>query len=42
MRPTSGSATINGFDLETQQKEIRKIINISPQESAVAKKFDRF
>lgn len=36
MQPTSGTAQINGFDL-SDKKEIRKIINISPQETAVAK-----
>ena len=36
-RPTSGSAIIDGFDLIKQAEEIKKIINISPQESAVAK-----
>lgn len=35
--PTSGSASINGFDIIKQKNEVRKIINISPQESAVAK-----
>lgn len=35
--PTGGSAKINGFDLVKERTEIRKIINISPQESAVAK-----
>lgn len=35
--PTSGTAVINGYDLIRQQDKIRKIINISPQESAVAK-----
>ena len=35
--PTSGSALINGLDLIKNRDEIRKIVNISPQESAVAK-----
>ena len=35
--PTSGTATINGYDLLEERDNIRKIINISPQESAVAK-----
>ena len=35
--PTDGRAKINGFDLVKERAEIRKIINISPQESAVAK-----
>lgn len=35
--PTSGTAQINGFDLINEREEVRKIINISPQESAVAK-----
>ena len=37
MLPTSGTAVINGYDLLQGQDKIRKIINISPQESAVAK-----
>lgn len=37
INPTSGTATINGFDILKDKKELRKIINISPQESAVAK-----
>ena len=37
MLPTSGTAVINGYDLIQGQDKIRKIINISPQESAVAK-----
>lgn len=36
-KPSSGSAIINGKDLLTESKDIKKIINISPQESAVAK-----
>ena len=35
--PTSGSAKIDGLDLVKQRSEIRRIINVSPQESAVAK-----
>lgn len=35
--PTSGTAKINGFDIIKDKASVRKIINISPQESAVAK-----
>lgn len=35
--PSSGSAKIDGLDLLNDRDKIRKIINISPQESAVAK-----
>lgn len=35
--PTSGTAEIDGYDLVQDRAEIRKIINVSPQESAVAK-----
>lgn len=35
--PTSGTASVNGFDLIKDRDSVRKIINISPQESAVAK-----
>lgn len=37
MLPTSGYVTINNYDLIKEKEKIRKIINISPQESAVAK-----
>lgn len=37
MLPTQGTATLNGHDLIKEKDEIRKIISISPQESAVAK-----
>ena len=35
--PSSGTAVVNGYDLIKERENIRKIINISPQESAVAK-----
>ncbi|MDE7164289.1 MAG: ATP-binding cassette domain-containing protein [Clostridiales bacterium] len=35
--PTDGTATVNGFDIIKDSDSVRKIINISPQESAVAK-----
>ena len=34
---TSGTANLNGFDVIKNREEVRKIINISPQETAVAK-----
>lgn len=37
LKPTSGNATINGLSLIADRDKIRKTINISPQESAVAK-----
>lgn len=37
MLPSSGTAIMNGYDLIKEQEKIRKIIGISPQESAVAK-----
>ena len=37
MLPTDGAATVNGLDLIKDKDAIRKIINISPQESAVTK-----
>lgn len=36
--PTSGTAEINGFDLLKDKVKIREILNISPQETAIAKK----
>ncbi len=35
--PSEGTASINDFDLVMDKEKIRKIINISPQENAVAK-----
>ena len=35
INPTSGKATINGLDLKNDCLEIRKIINISPQDLAL-------
>lgn len=35
--PTSGTASIDGHDLISDRDGVRKIVNISPQESAVAK-----
>lgn len=37
LNPTSGNATIEGFDLVHDKKKIRTFINISPQENAIAK-----
>jgi len=34
-RPTSGTATVNGFDIRTQQKEVRKSIGVVFQEPSV-------
>ncbi len=35
-RPTSGNAEIDGFSLKKQSAKIKEIINISPQETAIA------
>lgn len=35
-RPTSGDAEIDGFSLKKQSVKIKEIINISPQETAIA------
>lgn len=35
--PTEGTAEINGYDIVKERESVRKIINVSPQESAVAK-----
>lgn len=35
--PTAGTVSINGFDIMKDRESVRKIVNISPQESAVAK-----
>lgn len=35
--PTAGTVTVNGFDIIKDRESVCKIVNISPQESAVAK-----
>ncbi len=35
-RKTSGKITVSGFDLDTEMDQIKQIIDISPQETAVA------
>ena len=37
LKPTSGGATINGYDIVKDEQKIKPIINIAPQEIAVAK-----
>ena len=37
LKASSGSATINGFDIVRDKQKVREIINISPQEIAVVK-----
>ena len=36
LKPTAGKAVIMGYDIEKEQSTIKQIINISPQETAVA------
>ena len=36
VKPTSGTATIMGYDIIKEKEKIRKFINISPQETAIA------
>lgn len=35
-RPTSGTAELNGFDILEQTEKVKSVINLSPQETAVA------
>ena len=35
-KPTSGDALINGYSISTQSDNIKQIIGVSPQETAVA------
>lgn len=35
-KPTSGKATVNGYDITTQIAEVKQTIDVSPQETAVA------
>ena len=37
LSPTSGKATVNGYDLNADRMEIKRLVNVSPQEAAVAK-----
>lgn len=37
IKPTSGDIYINGLDVKSDTNKIREIINVSPQETAVAK-----
>lgn len=37
LSPTSGEATVNGYDLNADRMEIKRLVNVSPQEAAVAK-----
>ena len=34
--PTDGSIEINGMDMETDRQKIKEILNVSPQETAIA------
>ena len=34
--PTSGSATVGGYDIKDEKSEVKKMIGVSPQETAVA------
>jgi len=34
--PTSGEIKINGLDIKKEKQEIKKILNVSPQETAIA------
>ncbi len=36
LRPTSGSATVRGFDISTNPLDVKRVIGVSPQETAVA------
>jgi len=36
LKPTAGKAVIMGYDIEKEQSTVKQIINISPQETAVA------
>ncbi len=41
-KPTSGEATIGGFDIVKNAEKVKEIINVSPQETAVAEKLTVF
>ena len=35
LKPTKGKASVNGFDVQSQQQEARQIMGVSPQETAI-------
>ena len=37
LKPTAGKAVVMGYDIEKEQLSVKQIINISPQETAVAR-----
>lgn len=37
-KPTSGSASVYGHDVDAEIEEVKKIVNVSPQETSVAPK----
>ena len=36
IKPTSGDAVLNGYSIVNDSKDVKRIINVSPQETAVA------
>lgn len=38
LNKTSGTININGFDLDKQSSQIKKILNVSPQETSIDEK----
>lgn len=40
--PTSGVAYIHNFNIETEKEEVKKIINVSPQETAIGENLSAY
>jgi len=40
LKPTGGSATVMGFDINREQYQIKKIIGVSPQETTISERLN--
>lgn len=42
LKPSSGTATINGYDITHQQYKIKEFIGVSPQETAISERLNTY
>lgn len=42
LKPSSGTATINGYDIAHQQYKIKEFIGVSPQETAISERLNTY
>jgi ABC-2 type transport system ATP-binding protein len=42
LKPSSGTATINGYDINHQQYKIKEFIGVSPQETAISERLNTY